>query len=103
LLGILADRHCRNILKATIDSSKSAKEISYIYGISLNTTYRRIHTLWNKRILRISGMISDNGKKVFVYQSKIRGINIRFVSNSFEIKVIPNNSNMEAKEWKIHY
>jgi hypothetical protein len=103
LLAILADRHCRNIIKTTIDSPKSAKELSYIHGVSLNTTYRRIHALWNKRVLRISGVINDNGKKVFVYQSRIRGINIRFANRSLEIDIVPNNSNMEDQDWKVNY
>jgi len=40
--------------------------------------------------LGISGSISDDGKKYFLYRSKIKAIASSFNGNQVEIEVVPN-------------
>lgn len=88
----MADKPCRKILEATIDSPKTAIELSNICGIPLGTVYRRLRLLTDKKITRISGNVRTDGKKVFLYKSKIQEMNSCFGYNSLAVEVIQNDS-----------
>lgn len=93
LLRILADKYSRVILDATIDSPKSAIELSAECKIPISTAYRRVQELHDNKLLGISGSINDNGKKYFLYKSKIKSIMACFNDGSLEIEIIPNSVN----------
>jgi predicted transcriptional regulator len=90
ILEIISDKYCRSILETTMDVPKSAMEISAESKIPISTVYRRLQTLHDNKLLGISGSISDDGKKYFLYRSKVKGISSSFHGNSIEIQVIPN-------------
>lgn len=92
ILGILSDRYCRAIIENTMEKPKSAMEISAETKIPISTVYRRLQTLHDSRLLGISGSISDDGKKYFLYKSKIKAISSVFNGNYVEIEVVPNIS-----------
>lgn len=90
ILEAVSDRYSRVILEATLDKPKTALEISTEYKIPISTVYRRLQDLHDAKLLRISGSISDDGKKFFMYQSKIRGISTVFDGTKIDVVIIPN-------------
>ncbi len=97
ILEILADKYCREILEMTMEEPKSAMDIAADSKIPISTVYRRLQTLYDCKLVKISGMISDDGKKFFLYKSKIRSLCASFTGNYVEIEVVPNITSV-AKE-----
>ena len=92
ILEVMSDKYCRAILENTMDKPKSAMEISAETKIPISTVYRRLQTLHDNKLLGISGSISDDGKKYFLYRSKVKSISSKFNGNYVEIEVVPNVS-----------
>ncbi|HSF27893.1 MAG TPA: helix-turn-helix domain-containing protein [Nitrosopumilaceae archaeon] len=90
MLRILADKYSRAILDATMDSPKSAIDLSAECKIPISTAYRRVQELHDNKLLGISGSINDDGKKYFLYKSKIKSIMTCFNGGSLEIEIVPN-------------
>ena len=86
----LADVYCRRILDSILDESKSAIEISIDTQVPLRTVYRRIQDMVDNKIVKISGNITDSGKKYFMYKSKIRGLHTRYSEKQLEVFVLKN-------------
>jgi len=59
ILQILADKYSMQILQNTMDTPKSAMEISSETRIPISTVYRRIQELCDTKLVSISGTISD--------------------------------------------
>lgn len=91
LLSVVSDKYCRSILEAIMDKPKSAMGIAVETKTPISTVYRRIQTLHDNKLLHTSGLISEDGKKLFLYKSKIRGIQSTFNDGKIEVELIPNN------------
>jgi len=91
ILSVVSDKYCRTILQAIMDKPKSAIEITAETGTPISTVYRRIQTLHDNKLLHTSGTISEDGKKLFLYKSKIKGIQSTFSNGQVEVKLILNN------------
>jgi len=91
LLSILSDKYCRTIIEATMNKPKSATELTAETMIPISTVYRRLQILHDSKLLHTSGMISNDGKKLFLYKSKIKGMQSTFNEGEVEIKLILNN------------
>ena len=85
LLEIVSDKYCRSILNAIMDKPKSAMELTTECQIPISTVYRRIQMLHDAKMLYTSGSISGEGKKFFLYKSKIKEIQTNY--NNGEVKV----------------
>ena len=70
---------------------KSLIEITAETKITLSTTYRRIQSLHDNKLVAISGMVTDEGKKLFLYKSKIKEIQSSFSDSMTEVELIINN------------
>jgi len=92
ILEIISDKYCRTILTATMEKSKSATEITAETGIPISTIYRRLQTLHDNKLVRISGSISKDGKKYFLYKSKVKAILTNFNGDFIEMEIVLNNS-----------
>ena len=90
LLSIVADKYCRFILEAIMDMPKSVIEIANEKKIPLSTVYRRIQTLHDNKLVQTSGTITDEGKRLFLYKSKIKGIKSKFESGKMDVELILN-------------
>jgi len=90
ILEILADQYCRDIIEITMKEPKSAIEIAEYSEIPLSTVYRRLQTLHDRKLLAISGMISEEGKKLFLYKSKIKSICVNYDESQVQIEMVPN-------------
>ena len=90
LLEILSDKYCRAILESTMYKSKSATEITAESHIPLSTVYRRIQTLHDHNLVKTSGIITDDGKRLFLYKSKVKGIQSSFNDGKTQVELILN-------------
>jgi predicted transcriptional regulator len=87
MLEFLSDNSTRVILSAMMEKSKTAAQIADETKIPLTTTYRKLHHLMENNMIRISGQISENGKKNFLYKSKLKSFHITFTKNKLAILV----------------
>ncbi|MGY5149868.1 MAG: winged helix-turn-helix domain-containing protein [Candidatus Nitrosopumilus sp. bin_68KS] len=90
ILEVVADKYCRAILDTTMYKPKSVMEIAIDAKIPLSTVYRRIQMLEEQKLLWISGEINAEGKKLFLYKSKIRGIKCNFKDGQIEVEIMLN-------------
>ena len=92
ILEILADKYCKLILHNTLEKPKSAMEISSEKKIPISTVYRRIQMLHDNKLLQVSGQITSDKKKLFLYKSKIKGIQSRYDDGKVEVELILNHN-----------
>lgn len=92
ILGIMSDKYCRAIIEATISAPKAAIEISAECKIPISTVYRRLQTLHDSKLLAISGSITQEGKKHFLYKSRIKAMSSSFNGGNLEVEIVPNLS-----------
>ena len=88
-IRMVSDRFSIKIITAIINNSKTAVEISKETCIPISTVYRRIKFLQENKLIKVSGGINKNGK-FFVYQSKIKEVEITFNGRSIRVSVTPN-------------
>ena len=91
-LEILSDKYCRAILEAIMDTPKSAIEVSREKIIPLSTVYRRIQQLHDSKMIRTSGVITEEGKRLFLYKSKIKEVNTSFSNGKIDVEVVFNKN-----------
>ena len=92
ILEVLADKYCKHILHNTLDKTKSAMELSGDKKIPISTVYRRLQTLYDAKLLTISGSINEDGKKYFLYKSRVKSISIKCDLEDTIIEIVPNSS-----------
>ena len=90
LLEIVSDKYCRSILNAIMDKPKSAVELTRECKIPISTVYRRIQRLHDAKMLNTSGQISEEGKKFFLYKSKIKEIQTHYNNGDIQIDLVFN-------------
>lgn len=90
ILEAISDKYSRIIIEATLDVPKTALEISNEHKIPISTVYRRLQDLHDAKLLGISGAISDDGKKFFMYKSRVRGISTIFDGSTVQVSIITN-------------
>jgi predicted transcriptional regulator len=83
---ILGDSYCVTILKTVKEIPKSVVEIHYDTRIPISTVYRRVQILHDMNLLKISGSINSDGKKHFLYKSKVKSIEIKF-DDKLDVKI----------------
>jgi predicted transcriptional regulator len=76
VLKTMANGQALDILEITVNSPKSALEISASTNIPLTQVYRWVRKLHKYGFLRVSGATNESGKKYFMYQSKVKSIKI---------------------------
>jgi len=91
-LEILSDKYCRAILESVMDTPKSAIEVSREKDIPLSTVYRRVQQLHDSKMIRTSGVITDEGKRLFLYKSKIKEVNTSFRDGKIDVDVVFNKN-----------
>ena len=92
ILEVVSDKYCRAILKVTMEKPKSATEITSETQIPISTIYRRLQTLHDNKLVGISGSINEDGKKYFLYKSKVKAISINLNGDFIEMEIVPNKS-----------
>ncbi|MDH5462727.1 MAG: ArsR family transcriptional regulator [Nitrosopumilus sp.] len=90
ILEILSDKYCKQILHDTLEKPKSAMEISGEKKIPISTVYRRLQTLYDAKLLAISGSINQDGKKYFLYKSKVKSISLKCDLEVTTVELVSN-------------
>jgi len=90
ILKTIVDSQYKVILECIRSKSKSTHQISRETGISISNTYRKLHDLNKKKILIVSGGITSDGKREFLYKSKIREIITELHEGKTVVKIYSN-------------
>jgi len=91
LLNVLADDYSRNILNRIIETPKSGVQLSNETGIPASTVYRKLSRMADLKLMKITGIISPEGKKIFLYQSRVKSIYAKFEGGFIDMEIILNS------------
>ena len=86
-LEVFSDNYTRIILSAMMEKPKSVIQIANETKIPTTTIYRKLHQLIENNLITISGQIAENGKKNFLYKSKIKSFHMTFTKDRLAILV----------------
>ena len=103
ILEMVSDKYCRAILTATMERPKSATEITAETGTPISTVYRKLQTLHDNKLVGISGAINEDGKKYFLYKSKVKAILTNFNGDFIEMEIVPNKSDPSGENYVSQY
>ena len=91
MLEVVSDKYCRTILESIMYKPKSIMEITVEAKIPISTVYRRIQTLHDNNLVATSGTITEDGKKLFLYKSKVKGIQCNYNNGQMDVKITLND------------
>ena len=89
-LQTIADVYSRSILDNIMEMPKSPIEISTQTKIPLRTVYRKLQSMFDDGMIKISGNITESGKKYFMYKSKIKGLQTLYSKQKISVYIIRN-------------
>ena len=91
ILKALSDEYSRTIMNYTIEKPKSVVDISKDCDVPMTTAYRRVHELEESKILKITGsIVTDDGKKFFLYQNRLKAIYVVFGLDALDVQIVEN-------------
>ena len=78
----------------------SVIDIVKALDIPMTTAYRRVNNLTDEKLLKVTGsIVTDDGKKYFLYQSKLKAIYVVFGLESLNVQVIENKDFVNSAYW----
>ena len=81
------------VLFSTVNAEKDAIELSNELQLSLSTVYKTLTNLEKLSLIEVQRFkITDDGKKIKLYRSKIKKANISINENNSEVLLYPNNN-----------
>ena len=81
------------VLFSIVNVEKDAVEIANELQISLSSTYKALTNLEKLSLVEIQRFeITNDGKKIKMYRSRIKKANISINKNNSEVLLYPNNS-----------
>lgn len=95
--------YAAKILVATHRKPKSAIQLSKKHGIPIGICYRRIHKLEEAGFLKEADrVLTQDGKRVSVYESTLKNVHIIFEDGNFRIKMEKKRESADngTKGWK---
>jgi len=91
-IEILTTTCSHAVLFSIVNAAKDAVEISDELQISLSSTYKALTNLEKLSLVEIQRFeITDTGKKIKMYHSRIKKANISISENKSEVTLYPNN------------
>ena len=91
ILNALLDDYSRKILDSTIDKSKSITEIIREQDIPMTSTYRRVKLLMDNKLIKVErSMVTEDGKRYYLYLSSIKNASIKYNEGELIVEVTPN-------------
>ena len=100
ILKALSDDYSRAIMNYTIEKSKSVVDLVKGCDIPMTTAYRRVHDLEESKILKITGsIITDDGKKYFLYQNRLKAIYVVFGLEALDVQIVENEGMGISAYW----
>jgi predicted ArsR family transcriptional regulator len=87
----IADEYSRAILVSTIQTPKSAIEVSAERNIPISTAYRRLHELEEAGLVVVErSKVTEDGKRFELYRSTVRSVSVSFNVSSIDVELVPN-------------
>ena len=100
ILKALSDEYSRAIITYVIEKPKSVVDIVKDCNIPMTTAYRRVHELEENKILKVTGsIVTDEGKKYFLYQSRLKAIYVIFGLESLDVQIVENDGMGTSSFW----
>jgi len=100
ILKALSDQYSQTIMNFTITKPKSVVEIVRECNIPMTTAYRRVKELEESKILKVTGsVVTDDGKKYFLYQNRLKAIYVNFGLESLDIQFVENSGFGVSDYW----
>ena len=91
ILNALLDDYSRKILDSTIDKSKSITEIIREQDIPMTSTYRRVKLLMDNKLIKVErSMVTEDGKRYYLYLSSIKNASIKYNEGELIVEITPN-------------
>ena len=91
ILNALLDDYSRKILDSTIDKSKSITEIIREQDIPMTSTYRRVKLLMDNKLIKVErSMVTEDGKRYYLYLSSIKNASITYNEGELIVEITPN-------------
>lgn len=95
ILTTLADNDMKQILDATTHTIKSVNDIVIETGISRTSAYRKINWMLEQGLLGVMKItITDDGKKMSLFQSTLKSININYENAQVTVEAEKNTDVM---------
>ena len=92
IIEILTTTCSHAVLFSIVYAAKDAVEISEELQISLSSTYKALTNLEKLSLVEIQRFkITDAGKKIKLYHSRVKKANISISKNKSEVTLYPNN------------
>ena len=90
LLSLMSNSTCRLILSSIIKKPKSANEISTDCKVSVSTVYRKLDKLVDAKLVKITGKITHDKVKTFLFQSTIESVKTQFSEDVLIVEITKN-------------
>lgn len=100
ILKALSDDYSRAIMNYTIEEPKSVVQVVKDCDIPMTTAYRRVNELEDNKILKVTGsIVTDDGKKYFLYQNRLKSIYVVFGLEALDIQIVENEGMGVSSYW----
>ena len=100
ILKALSDEYSRTIMNKTIEKPKSVVDLVKECDIPMTTAYIRVHELEENKILKVAGsIVTDDGKKYFLYQNRLKSIYVVFGLEELDIQIVENEGMGVSSYW----
>ena len=87
----LIDEYSRKILNSTMENSKSVMDIMREQEIPMTSAYRRIKFLLDNRLIKVEkSLVTDDGKRYYLYRSAIKSVIINYIDGTLSLDITPN-------------
>ena len=100
ILKALSDDYSRTIMNYTIEKPKSVVNMVKDCDIPMTTAYRRVRELEDNKILKVTGsIVTDDGKKYFLYQNRLKAIYVVFGLEALDVQIVENDGMGVSSYW----
>jgi len=100
ILKALSDEYSRTIMNYTIEQPKSVVDIVKGCDVPMTTAYRRVRELEENKILKVTGsVVTDDGKKYFLYQNRLKSIYVIFGLEELDVQIVDNEGMGTSAYW----
>lgn len=84
----------------TIEQPKSVVDIVKKCNVPMTTAYRRVRELEENKILKVTGsVVTDDGKKYFLYQNRLKSIYVIFGLEELDVQIVDNEEMGTSAYW----
>ena len=95
IMKVLTDDYAMKILVASYQNEKNAIQLSQELDIPIAACYRRLSTLRSLGFVDKHEKITNRGKKIACYRSKIKKVSIKIEDNRITIDILLKNRKIE--------